>query len=182
MTDSVLLPYPDPPLTDGTVLLRRWLLTDLGCVEEASHDPYIPETTTVPENYSDAEGRAWIERQWARADDGIGLSLAIVDARSGDAVGLVVLMVRPGPRCASVGYWIIPRERGRGCASRAVGLLAEWALTHGGLARIEAFVEPDNAISQRILEGIGFLREEYLRSELSLPSRRADVVRFALTP
>ena len=114
------LPYPDPPLTDGTVLLRRWLLTDLGCVEEATHDPYIPETTTVPERYSDATGRAWIERQWARVDDGKGLSLGIADAGSGRAVGLVVLTRRPEPHCASIGYWIIPRSRGHGFASRAV--------------------------------------------------------------
>ena len=156
-------------------------MTDLGCVEEATHDPYIPETTTVPQTYSDAEGRAWIHRQWARADDATGLSLAVADARSGEAVGLVVLTARPGPRCASVGYWTIPGARGRGYASGAVGLLTRWALTHGGLTRIEAYVEPDNTPSQRILEGIGFHREAYLPSKLPLPTRRADVIRYSLT-
>jgi ribosomal-protein-alanine N-acetyltransferase len=43
-----MLSYPDPPLTDGEVVLRRWEDTDLACVEEASRDPVIPAGTTVP--------------------------------------------------------------------------------------------------------------------------------------
>jgi hypothetical protein len=80
-----LLSYPDPPLTDGVVALRRWQETDIGCVEEASHDPRIPEGTTVPARFTAADGLAWIERQWGRADNGEGLSLAIADADSNEA-------------------------------------------------------------------------------------------------
>lgn len=31
----MMLPHPEPPLTDGTVLLRRWEQDDLGCVGRA---------------------------------------------------------------------------------------------------------------------------------------------------
>src|SRR6266536_5523525 len=72
----VLLSYPNPPLTDGAVVLRRWAESDMGCVEEASREGRIPEGTTVPENVTVAEGLAGIERQWARADNGTGLSQA----------------------------------------------------------------------------------------------------------
>src|SRR6266540_6968309 len=51
-----LLLYPDPPLTDGTVMLRRWAESDLGCVEAASREGRIPEGTTVPANFTTAEG------------------------------------------------------------------------------------------------------------------------------
>lgn len=88
----VLLSYPDPPLTDGTVVLRRWAESDIGCVEEASRDPHIPEGTTVPARFTVADGLAWIERQWGRADNGEGLSLATADASSDDALGAVVLL------------------------------------------------------------------------------------------
>jgi RimJ/RimL family protein N-acetyltransferase len=43
------------------------------------------------------------------------------------------------------------------------------------LARIEAWVEPDNEASQRVLEANGFQREGLLRSFLVLGSRRTDV-------
>jgi hypothetical protein len=79
----VLLSYPDPPLTDGVLVLRRWTESDIGCVEEGSRDPDIPSGTIVPARFTPAEGLAWIERQWGRADKREGLSLAIADAGSG---------------------------------------------------------------------------------------------------
>jgi ribosomal-protein-alanine N-acetyltransferase len=178
----VLLCYPDPPLTDGAVVLRRWEESDIGCVEEASRDPRIPEGTTVPASFTVAEGLAWIERQWGRADKGEGLSLAIADAGSDDALGTVVLTFRRQPGTVEIGYWVVERARGRGLASRAVALLARWALTDAGLARVEALVEPHNTASQRVLESIGFRREGHLRSYLVLDERRADALIYSLLP
>src|SRR5205807_4554210 len=56
-----LLAYPDPPLTDGVVVLRRWARDDLGCVEEATHDPDIPKGTTVPATFTRAR-RSGVDR------------------------------------------------------------------------------------------------------------------------
>jgi [ribosomal protein S5]-alanine N-acetyltransferase len=167
-----MLSYPDPPLTDGTVVLRRWSESDLSCVEEGSRDPSIPEGTTVPASFTVADGLAWIERQWGRADNGEGLSLAIADAGSGEALGAVVLLFRRQPLTAEIGYWLIERARGRDVGSRAVPLLARWAVTDAGLERVEAFVEPDNIASQRVLEKAGFRREGHLRSYLAFERRR----------
>jgi hypothetical protein len=97
----LVLSYPEPPLSDGPVVLRRWTEGDLGCVEEASRDPDIPEGTTVPATFTPAEGHAWIERQWGRVDKGEGLSLAIAVAASGEALGAVVLMLRRQPLTAA---------------------------------------------------------------------------------
>jgi ribosomal-protein-alanine N-acetyltransferase len=178
----VLLSYPDPPLTDGTVVLRRWAEDDIGCVEEASRDPRIPEGTTVPAIFTVAEGRAWIERQWGRADNGEGLSLAIADAVSGEALGAVVLLFRRQPGTVEIGYWLVERARGRRLSSRAVALLARWALTDAGLARIEALVDPENSASQRVLESVGFRCEGLLRSYLVFNQRRADAFIYSLLP
>jgi [ribosomal protein S5]-alanine N-acetyltransferase len=144
-----MLSYPDPPLTDGEVVLRRWEDTDLACVEEASRDPVIPAGTTVPTLFTVSEGRAWIERQWGRADNGEGLSLAIAQMGLDEALGNINLLFRRQPGTAAIGYWLVERARGRGLGSRAVALLARWALTDAGLSRIEALVEPDNFPSQR---------------------------------
>jgi [ribosomal protein S5]-alanine N-acetyltransferase len=182
MPDRPVLSYPEPPLTDGVVVLRRWADSDLGCVEEASRDPRIPQGTTVPATFTAAEGLAWIERQWGRADNGEGLSLAIADAGSGEALGAVVLLFRRQPGTVEIGYWLIERARGRRLASRAVVLLARWALTDAGLARVEALVEPDNTASQRVLESAGFRREGLLRSYLVFEERRADALIYSLLP
>jgi ribosomal-protein-alanine N-acetyltransferase len=136
----------------------------------------------VPATFTKAEGVAWIERQWGRLDDGEGLSLAIADPASGDALGAVVLMLRRRRDTAAIGYWIVESARGRGLASRAVALLARWALTDAGLARVEALVEPENVASQRVLESAGFRREGHLRSYLVFETRRADALIYSLLP
>jgi RimJ/RimL family protein N-acetyltransferase len=176
------LAYPDPPLTDGTVVLRRWEEDDLGCVEEGSRDPEIPQGTTVPATFTPAEGRAWIERQWGRLQKGEGLSLAIAEARSGEALGNINLLFRQQPGAAAIGYWLVERVRGCGLGSRAVALLAHWALADTPLERVEALVLQDNFASQRVLEKAGFRREGLLRSYLVIGDGRADALIYSLLP
>jgi [ribosomal protein S5]-alanine N-acetyltransferase len=176
----VRLHHPREDLTDGVVLLRQWSEADLGCVREASTDPRIPEWTTVPAAFTVEEGLAFIRRQWGRADSGEGLSFALADAATGEAMGLVVLMLEPRRPCvAETGYWVIPRGRGRGLATRAVRLASAWALGDAGLARVQALVEPENEASQRVLRAAGFQSEGVLRSHLSTGDRRADAVVFS---
>jgi ribosomal-protein-alanine N-acetyltransferase len=163
-------------------VLRRWTEDDIGCVEEAGRDPSIPEGTTVPASFTIADGLAWIERQWGRAEQGEGLSLAIADARSDEALGAIVLLFRRQPLTAELGYWLIERARGRGLGSLAVALLSRWAVTDAALARLEALVEPDNVASQRVLEKAGFRREGHLRSYLVFEGRRADALIYSLLP
>jgi RimJ/RimL family protein N-acetyltransferase len=59
-------------------------------------------------------------------------------------------------------------------------LLTRWALADIGLARVEAFVEPSNAASMRVLESAGFQREGYLRSYLAIGAGRADAHIYSL--
>ncbi len=86
------------------------------------------------------------------------------------------------PGTVEIGYWLIPRARGRGFGSRAVGLLARWAVSEAPLARVEALVVPDNIASQRVLEKAGFRREGHLRSYLVFERQRADALIYSLLP
>ena len=170
------LSYPQPDLCAGAIRLRRWSLDDLACIREASADPRIPEGTTVPAECSDDAGRAFIERQWSRLDNGEGISLAIESGHLARAVGLVVLLLRPQLGVAGLGYWVVPSARRRGYATCAVRLLSDWALAEIGIERVEAWVEPENAASRRVLETVGFEFEGRLRSFLAFPTRRADAI------
>jgi ribosomal-protein-alanine N-acetyltransferase len=173
--------YPDPPLVDEAVALRTWREADLPLIEEVSRGPHVPEMTTVPSPYNDELGREWLERQWGRATNDEGLSLAIADAASGEALGALALMRRRAD-IRELGYWIVARARGRGLATRAVRLLMHWALLQEDVARVEAFAEPWNVASQRVLERVGFTREGLLRSYLCFSARRADALIYSLLP
>ena len=108
------------------------------------------------------------------------MALAIAEAGSDRAVGHLTLSFTRQPGTVSLGYWLVASARGRGLASRAVRLLTRWALADVGLARVEAFVEPSNTASMRILESAGFQREGYLRSYLAIGDGRADAHIYSL--
>jgi ribosomal-protein-alanine N-acetyltransferase len=185
MGRGVILPVPDPPLADELVALRPWRDSDLECVLEGTGLP-------------PADGPAWIDRQQARAADGLGVSLAIVAAGGSGAVGYVGLLRRPrietGPRAGAegdlvfgsqpgrvgIGYWVLERARGRGIATRAVRLLSRWALERAGLVRVEALVDPRNEPSWRAVESAGFSREGLLRAYLELDGGPADALVYSL--
>lgn len=168
-----------PELIAEPTLVRPWRLDDLGCVEQATADDQIPRGTTVPARFTADAGRDWIQRQWACYENGRGWSSAIVDSAAGQAVGCVVLLLRPATGVVGVGYWVVPAARGRGHASRAVGLMRDWALGPGGFDRVEAWVEPGNDPSVALLNGSGFHFEGRLRSYLSIGSGRSDALVFS---
>jgi RimJ/RimL family protein N-acetyltransferase len=169
--------YPQPELADDVVRLRRWEHRDVECVRLASSDPRIPRGTSVPKVFSQAEGIAFIERQWGRLDNGEGLSLAIEDRASGNAVGLITALHRTQAHVVGLGYWVIPPARGNGCARRAISLFAPWLLRRSDTTRVEALVEPGNTPSRRSLERCGFQEEGCLRSYLD---GQHDVIAYSL--
>lgn len=57
---------------------------------------------------------------------------------------------------ADLGYWVAPRERHRGTATRAIGLAAAHAFEAIGLQRLHASTDAGNLASRRALEANGF--------------------------
>jgi RimJ/RimL family protein N-acetyltransferase len=151
------------------------------------------------------EADSWILRQLQRAETNEGLSFAITQTADDAALGYVGLLFRPKlesgivgvcredalsdppgvvfqrqPGNVGIGYWMIERARGEGRASRAVALVSHWALTDGGLIRIEALTDPAHVASQRVVERAGFKREGCLRSYLIINGQRTDAIIYSL--
>ena len=53
-------------------------------------------------------------------------------------------------------YGVLPSERGRGIATRATRLAAEWALSDGQCNRVELRIGESNVASRRVAERAGF--------------------------
>lgn len=64
---------------------------------------------------------------------------------------------------ASFGYWLGRAYWGRGIATEAARLLADYALHTSGLRRLEAKVFEQNVPSARVLQKVGFSLEGVLR-------------------
>lgn len=147
----------------------------------ACADPLTQRYTSVPSPYTPEDARLFIAG--GRSDS--GLPLAVVDARdAAQVLGAVGLHAVDLARSrAEIGYWTAPWARGRGVATRALGLLAGWAVDPQGLGvrRLELYAEPSNDGSQLVAERAGFVRGDLVRGGIALRGRRRDVVRFVLT-
>jgi len=175
------LRFPDPPLTDGVVLLRPWTEDDIGPATAAVQDPEIPRHTRVPENQTEAMTREFFEAQTPARKSGEAITFAITDAETGAYCGACSLLrLHWEEDRGEVGYYLAREARGRGFATRAVKLLAPWGIRTLGLGRIGLHADVDNPASQAVAERAGFTREGVARAFEERKGVRYDLVIFSL--
>ncbi|WP_017625363.1 GNAT family N-acetyltransferase [Nocardiopsis chromatogenes] len=162
------------------ITLRPWRLSDQPLVRQASQDAYIPAITTVPRPYTEAEGAAFVRRQWERTATGGGYPFVIVDP-GGRPVGNVGLWLKdPRRERASLGYWVAASGRGQGAAAAALAAVTDWAVHGLGIPRLELYVEPWNTASMRTAERSGFHRQGLLHRWSLIDGEHRDMVMYAL--
>ena len=157
-----------PTLTDGVVTLRRWQAAD---VDEAvaGHDEVIAHWFGWPEGGVNAERMKAAIANWHIAYDDERSEVAFAAEVDGTLVGSVDLR-RRDQGVGELSWILFKGHRGQGYATRAVRMLADYALTdegQGGLGywRVEAKVEPDNRDSLRVATRSGLRREGVRRVE-----------------
>lgn len=165
MTDTRPLPSR-PDLTDGVVRLRRWRASDAADVARACDDPQSARWLPLPSPYTVQDGAFYVgELTPALWADGESAEQAVVDATTGELLGACGLKLRQRSLgVGEVGYWTAPWARGRGVASRAAALVAEWGLRELGLSRVELLADVDNEASLRAALAAGFVREGVSRA------------------
>lgn len=177
--------FPTPPLTHGTVLLRPWREADVPGNLMAFSDPVIQQFSwSQPTPFTENDARAYFDGLEPARLRGEEVQFALAERSDENAaIGCASLYaISLEQRSAAVGYWLAPQARGRGLASTAVRLLAQWGFTELGLARIELTCGPDNEASQRVAARCGFVREGVLRSHLPFKGGRRDTMLFSLLP
>jgi RimJ/RimL family protein N-acetyltransferase len=181
-------------LSDDVVTLRAWSSDDAGFIAEASADPAIrryslphdrhgtprpPPSITEAEATIDEVAASW--RTFATTGSPTGVAFAITDARSGEPAGMCGVDAWSTEDVAQVGYWLAPRARGRGYATRALILLTRW-LFELGAARVFLTIEAGNAASVKVARRAGFEQEGTMRSHGVWKGDRQDVMWFAALP
>lgn len=173
-------------LSDDVVVLRPWLPADANFLTTASRDPAIQRYNGPgPDSLTDAT--AVIERilgSWRSFEaqgDPTGIAFAIVDADSGEPVGMCGIDDWSSTDVVQFGYWLAADARGRGLAIRAVTLMTTW-LFQLGAARVFLTIQSENAASAAVARRGGFLYEGTLRDYGVWQGRRQDVDVFAALP
>jgi RimJ/RimL family protein N-acetyltransferase len=113
---------------------------------------------------TDDEARAWVDSWPARWREETGAGWAIAnDAEVVGQIGLRGLSLRDG--LADLSYWVLPRARGRGLATRALCAVTTWAFDELRLHRIEVAHSTRNPASCRVATKAGYTFEGTKRSE-----------------
>jgi ribosomal-protein-alanine N-acetyltransferase len=171
---------PDPPLEAEEIALRPFRVDDAAAVAAACRDPAIMRFTFMEDGLTEAQAVEWIIRSNERWADGHP-RFAIVHRDKNRLLGQVGLNVNPRHVSAEGHYWVVPSDRQRGVASRALGLVADWAFSNG-IQRLFLVIHPENVASNRLAERMGFTREGILRSYEPVKEQRPDLVSWSLLP
>jgi ribosomal-protein-alanine N-acetyltransferase len=162
---------PQPRLTDDGLIVRPWESSDTPALVAAYCDPAIQQWHGRSMTLADAAG--WIEERHQRWGEERGADWAVV---SDDAVvGRVSLRtVDLEQGVGEVSYWVVPSQRGRGIAVRAVVTVTDWAFRDVGLHRIELVHAVANGASCRVADRAGYALEGTRRQHFLLADGRHD--------
>jgi ribosomal-protein-alanine N-acetyltransferase len=172
-----------PTLTDGVVILDGFTPDDAAAHLAGEDDEHARRFGWYPRHSTEESVRAAISR-WLEAwrSDGETRVFATRNAESRELLGGCQVRLRE-KRIGELSYWTHPAHRSRGVASRAVRLLCAFAFDELGIERLEAYIEPDNVASRRVVESIGFTEEGVARArELTVSGERRDMVVYSLLP
>ena len=145
-------------LSDGVVTLRSWRPDDAPAVYAACQDPLIVRFIPIPQPYTKAVAAEYVEMAAAQTLDGTAAHFAITDAADDRVLGSISRHPLRGHH-ASFGYWLAAAARGRGVATHALRLIADWTIASTEVIRLELYTEAENEASGRVAERAGFVRE-----------------------
>jgi RimJ/RimL family protein N-acetyltransferase len=72
--------------------------------------------------------------------------------------------------------FVARHARGRGIATRLIGLLFDYGFNHLGLSRVTTYLRDDNCISRRLTAGVGFVEEGRMRQAWLWEGVRFDTI------
>lgn len=93
----------------------------------------------------------------------------------GQVIGLVCVTVDEENLNGWFFYWMALEGRGRGWVKRAAATVADWALSQGGLFRLELGHRVNNPGSGAVARAAGFVKEGTERAKFLVNGERIDV-------
>ena len=165
-----------------TVRLEPFGEQHLAGVEAMLADPDLLRFTRIPEPAPPGYSERWLRRYEEGRRDGSKEAFAIVDG-AGAFLGLALAPgIEREEAQAELGYVVAPQARGRGVATRALGLLTDWALDERGLERLTLLISAENEASRTVAARNGYVFEGVLRSLFFKQGRREDTELWSLLP
>jgi ribosomal-protein-alanine N-acetyltransferase len=170
-----------PVIESERLILRGLIASDAAEVQRLAGAFEVADTTqNIPHPYENGLAEEWIKRLGTVFHDGEGVTFAIVLKSNMRLVGGISLMSIEKDHQAELGYWIGVPFWGEGICTEAGLLVADYAFTVLGLARLHARHMSRNQPSGRVLRKIGFSHEGSLRAHVKKWGKFEDVETYGL--
>jgi RimJ/RimL family protein N-acetyltransferase len=149
-----------PALTTSRLTLSPLSEADWPCFLALRRDPQV--TRFMGEQLSEEAIRL-------KFNSRLGGSVFIIRDRLGEALGDAGLQISSAnSQEADIGYALLPQVQGKGYAQEAVSAVCEYGFRSLGLSAINAWVLAENSSSVRLLEKLGFVREQVLENAFEI--------------
>lgn len=168
--------FPTISISTERLVLRPFDEDDVPALTDMMNDEQVAAWTAVPQPYSEAGARRWID-EYAPAERtaGRGLDLAVTEFLTQRLVGVIQLAKTNWHiRSTELSYIVAPWARGEGYASEAALATAQWLFNDQKFERIELRTAADNTASQQVAQKIGCISEGVLRSACIARARTED--------
>jgi RimJ/RimL family protein N-acetyltransferase len=134
-------------------------------------------------DYSIDDTRKWIASRPEAWEKGTEYGYAIKDSKNDSFIGVCgVNNINWIDKYGNLGYWIKTSCSGKGIATAATLLLAQFAFNELALNRVEIVVATNNVASTRVAEKAGASREGTLRNRITVRENTYDAFMFSLIP
>ncbi|MGH3586288.1 MAG: NUDIX hydrolase [Pseudonocardia sp.] len=168
---------PQPELTDGVVVLRPWRDEDIDTAR-LGHDEEVRRWFGSPEVIPSHETQAAAVARWRASYDDNRSTVNFLVVHEGHPAGWAEVRDK-GDRVGELSWGLYAGFRGRGLATRAVGLLIDYAFGELKLERLEAQTDAENIRSIRVAQRNGMMREGLMRQWSTRDDARTDAVLLA---
>ena len=163
-----------PDLHTSSMRLREWTDQDIPTLVEAYSDPMIAQFSALTLPFTSKEAKELVD-----SNSHCQLKLAVVNNHD-KVMGLIgVHNIKSGK--ADVEGWTMPWARKSGVALKSLEMLSRWSLDNLPINRLDAFVQPENIASQKVVEKAGFQRRNLIQSAIDFQGELRDVIWFSLS-
>jgi [ribosomal protein S5]-alanine N-acetyltransferase len=171
---------PFPILKTDDLILRQLSSSDSGTIFEIFSDDQVTQYYDLETFTNFEQAEKLIAHFQTRYEQREGIRWAITRRSDGEMIGTCGFngFNRQASRVV-IGYDLLRASWGQGATVQAVKGMLEFGFRRLELHRIEAYVDPENTASIRVLEKLGFQREGLLRDHGFWKGKYWDVVSFS---
>lgn len=125
---------------------------------------FLPRGPHLSQSATEAVISAWGEANWRFSNRFVW---TILERRTDRPIGLFLLF-NHNDEGAEIHYGLGPAFWGRGYATEAGSAVMRWIAEHSNLSKVHTICAADHNRSARVLEKIGFVRDQFIEAALPM--------------